>query len=49
MKRDAEFELATVEAGVKATVNGLEKDIGETNIWLVENHGALTELSLIHI
>ena len=43
VKRDAEFELATFEAGVRATVNGLEKAIGETNIWLVENHGALTE------
>ena len=42
LKRDAEFELATFEAGVKATVNGLEKAIGETNIWLAENHGALT-------
>ena len=43
VKRDAEFELATFEAGVRATVNGLEKAIGEINIWLVENHGALTE------
>ena len=43
VKRDAEFELATFEAGVRATVNGLEKAVGETNIWLVENHGALTE------
>ena len=42
VKRDAQFELATFEAGVKATVGGLDKAIAETNIWLTENHGALS-------
>ena len=41
-KRDAKCELVRFEATAKAMVEGLEKAVGETNIWLPDNHEALT-------
>ena len=43
VKRDTQFELATLEAKVTATVTSLTQVIEETTIWLKDNHGALTE------
>ena len=43
VKRVTQFELATLEAKVTATVQSLTQVIEETTIWLKDNHGALTE------
>ena len=42
-KRDTKCELVSAEAAMKAKVEGLGAAIGETTIWLVHNHAALTE------
>ena len=41
-RRDTKCELMSTEAAMKAKVEGLGAAIGETNIWLVHNHAAVT-------
>ena len=41
-RRYAKCELVSFEATIKAMVEGLAAAVGETNIWLVDNHAALT-------
>ena len=42
-KRDAQYELATFEAKLRASVGSLGQAISDTTIWLSDNHNALTE------
>ena len=41
-KREAQFELATFEAKLKASIDSLSQAYSDTTIWLCDNHGALT-------
>ena len=42
-KRIARRDLAVLESDLKNLVEGLEQAVGETNIWLRDNHRALSE------
>ena len=42
-KRIARRDLAVLESDLKNLVEGLEQAVGETNIWLRDNHTALSE------
>ena len=41
-KREAQYELATFEAKLKASIDSLTQAISDTTIWLCDNHNALT-------
>ena len=43
VKRKARREIAVLESDLKHLVEGLEQAVGETNIWLKDNHTALLE------
>ena len=42
-KRIARRDLAVLESDLKNLVEGLEQAVGDTNIWLRDNHTALSE------
>ena len=42
-KRDSKCEIASFEATITAMAEGLAEAVGDTHIWLKDNHGALTE------
>ena len=48
-RRDAKCELVSFEAGITAKIEGQASAISETNIWLVNNHAALTvDVNRVH-
>ena len=48
-RRDAKCELVSFEAGITAKIEGQASAISETNIWLANNHAALSvDVNRVH-